>query len=61
MNKKIILTMALILSGYAFSQVGVNTPLPKATLDIKTKNPTGTSINPEGLLIPRIDRQEPNL
>lgn len=40
-----------------FGQVGIHTPTPNATLDITAKNPKGTSINVDGLLIPRVDRQ----
>ena len=48
---------AVIFSGFAFSQVGINTPSPKASLDIMAKNPKGNTTSPEGLLIPRVDRQ----
>ncbi|PKF72283.1 hypothetical protein [Chryseobacterium sp. PMSZPI] len=57
MKKNVILLTAVMLSGFAFSQVGVNTPSPKASLDITAKNPKGTTTSPEGLLIPRVDRQ----
>lgn len=55
--KKTIIISTLLLSGFAFSQVGVHTPDPKATFDITAKNATGTSAAPEGILIPRVDRQ----
>ncbi|PVV55079.1 hypothetical protein DD829_16235 [Chryseobacterium sp. HMWF035] len=43
----------LILS----AQVGVNTALPAATLDVTAKNKTGTTNNVDGFLFPRVDRQ----
>jgi len=55
MEKKVSILFALIISCTAYSQIGVNTPDPKATLDITAKNLTGTSA--EGILIPRVDRQ----
>ena len=39
-----------------FSQIGINTTAPAATLDIAAKNATGASTNTDGLVIPRIDR-----
>lgn len=55
--KKIIIPILLISSTYAYSQVGINTADPKASLDITAKNATGTTTNADGLLIPRVDRQ----
>lgn len=55
MKKNGIILLAMLTSGLAYSQIGVNTPDPKATLDITAKNLTGTSA--EGILIPRVDRQ----
>lgn len=43
------------LLGYA--QVGINTVMPSATLDVIAKDPTGTTTNVDGMLIPRVDRQ----
>ncbi|AZA54795.1 hypothetical protein [Chryseobacterium sp. G0201] len=57
MRKNIIIVSTILISGFAFSQVGMNTPDPKATLDITAKNATGTSTSTEGILIPRVDRQ----
>lgn len=57
MKKNVLIVLSLINSGLFFSQIGVNTPQPKSTFDIAAKNPTGTSKTPEGLLIPRVDRQ----
>ncbi|WP_048511018.1 hypothetical protein [Chryseobacterium sp. FH2] len=56
--KKNILWLSLItFSNFTFAQVGINTPTPQSTLDIIAKNATGTTSTPEGLLIPRVDRQ----
>ncbi|ALR31189.1 hypothetical protein ATE47_11950 [Chryseobacterium sp. IHB B 17019] len=38
-------------------RVGIGTSVPASSLDITAINPTGTTTNVEGLLIPRIDRQ----
>ncbi|SEW48379.1 hypothetical protein SAMN05421841_3822, partial [Chryseobacterium wanjuense] len=57
MKKDVITLSALLLSTLAFSQVGINTPDPRASLDITAKNATGTTRTAEGLLIPRVDRQ----
>ena len=54
MKKNIILLSFMMISSYAFSQVGVNTTAPAATLDIKAKNATASAV--DGLLIPRVDR-----
>ncbi|ANF50462.1 hypothetical protein A0O34_07990 [Chryseobacterium glaciei] len=40
-----------------FGQVGINTADPESTFDIKAQNPSGISTRPEGLLIPRVDRE----
>lgn len=47
----------MTISALSIAQVGVNTPDPKSTLDITAKSPTGNSKTPEGLLVPRVDRQ----
>ncbi|WP_179021154.1 hypothetical protein [Winogradskyella forsetii] len=47
-------TLFLILSCFAFSQVGVGNTNPKASLDISASNTT-TPTNEDGILIPRID------
>lgn len=39
-------------SGYIYSQVGVNTVTPKATLDVVSKNIDGST--PEGIIAPRL-------
>jgi len=59
--KKNVFILALLSSSFAFSQVGFNTPDPKATVDIEAKNATGKSTNVDGLLIPRVDRERAQL
>lgn len=56
MKKNAIILSALICSSLAFSQVGINTPNPRATFDITAKTTTGTDKTSEGLLVPRVDR-----
>ncbi len=50
--------VSFISTTFLYSQVGINTETPAATLDIAALNSTGTSTKTEGLLIPRIDRQK---
>ena len=57
MKKNTFILLAMLSSGFAYSQVGVNTPDPKATFDIIAKNSTGTTTSAEGILIPRVDRE----
>lgn len=61
MKKNVILFCSIFIPYFAFSQVGINSADPKATLDITAKNSTGTSRNAEGILIPRVDRQRAQL
>ena len=56
MKRKLLLG-SVLFSSLAFAQVGINTPTPAGTLDITAKNATGTAVNVDGLLIPRVDRQ----
>jgi len=56
-KSKIVLLALMCCSGFVFSQVGINTTSPQTTFDIQAKKPTGTDGSPEGLLVPRIDRQ----
>ena len=52
--KKIFITIFCLASKFGFSQVGINTTVPKATLDIIATNsaaPTPT----DGILVPRIN------
>jgi hypothetical protein len=57
--KRIQLSIILSITAYSmvFAQMGINTNTPLSTLDINAKKPSGTSANPDGILIPRIDRQ----
>ena len=56
MKKNIILLGALIISGVAYSQVGIDTDTPKATLDIKATPTSTTKI--DGLIAPRLKGSE---
>ncbi|MCT2561495.1 hypothetical protein [Chryseobacterium herbae] len=51
----IIFLLAAI--SHAIAQTGFNNDTPLSTLDITAKNPTGTTTNVDGLLVPRVDRQ----
>ncbi|WP_415325843.1 hypothetical protein [Chryseobacterium sp. MMS23-Vi53] len=55
--EKITIALTLCFGITTFGQVGFNTPAPEATVDITAKNSTGTTSSPEGLLLPRVDRQ----
>lgn len=55
--KKIFLMAAWVFSSAIYSQVGVNTETPNATLDIKALNTSGSMRNVDGLLVPRVDRE----
>lgn len=57
MKKNLIILSAFLSTGIVFSQVGINTPDPKATMDITAKAPKGVTTSPEGLLVPRVDRE----
>ncbi|SEW01759.1 hypothetical protein SAMN05421841_0643 [Chryseobacterium wanjuense] len=57
MKKQLLIIFALILGITINAQIGINTPFPVSTLYINAKNPTGTSTNVDGLVIPRVDRQ----
>ena len=57
MKKQLIILSTLLYSGFAFSQIGVNTPDAQATFDITAKEAKGISRTAEGLLIPRVDRE----
>lgn len=58
MENKFTLILAFFTGSVYFAQVGINTIAPAATLDITAQSPSGTSGTPEGLLIPRVDRQK---
>ncbi|MES2812024.1 MAG: tail fiber domain-containing protein [Bacteroidota bacterium] len=51
--KKLVL-LFLLVTQFAFSQVGINTTDPKAQLDIKSSDQAAPS-NTDGILIPKID------
>lgn len=57
MYKLIINGVFLFIGNLCLSQVGINTTNPKATLELVAQNPTGSSTNVDGLIIPRVDRQ----
>lgn len=57
MKKNVIILSTMMISSFVFSQVGINTANPTTTLDVTAKNPTGTTTNIDGLLVPRVDRQ----
>ncbi|SIT20165.1 hypothetical protein SAMN05421786_108208 [Chryseobacterium ureilyticum] len=55
---KICCSAIFLSAGYiVYGQIGINTPTPQTTLDVVAKNATGNSTSPDGLLVPRIDRQ----
>jgi hypothetical protein len=54
--KKITIPSLVLLSGIVFSQVGINTNQPKATLDIAA-SPTDTT-KADGVIAPRLTREE---
>lgn len=56
--KKSLFLGVLLFSTVALAQVGINTANPSSTFDITAKNPTGTTTDTEGLLIPRVDREK---
>jgi hypothetical protein len=56
-NKITLACITILFGGLAQAQVGINTQNPAATLDIVAKNATGQSILPDGLLVPRVDRE----
>jgi len=57
MKDKIILCLFLVAGFFLYGQVGIHTPTPAATLDVTAKKAIGSSSDPEGFLIPRVDRQ----
>nr|WP_297308377.1 hypothetical protein [uncultured Flavobacterium sp.] len=56
MKLKYIYLLLLIISNKNYSQSGINTKAPKATLEIVATNTTNNE--PEGLLIPRVSREK---
>lgn len=58
MKKKILaLTICLGAATFSYGQVGVNTENALSTFDITAQKPIGKTTDPEGLLMPRIDRE----
>ncbi|MBB4807599.1 hypothetical protein HNP38_002905 [Chryseobacterium defluvii] len=55
--KKNLLLGSILFSTSIFSQVGIGTSNPQATLDIVAKIPTGTASGVDGIIIPRVDRE----
>ncbi|WP_029272634.1 hypothetical protein [Flavobacterium sp. KJJ] len=55
--KKIIFALIICATTFSYSQIGVNTQNPLSTFDIAAKKSTGTAVEPEGLLVPRVDRE----
>jgi hypothetical protein len=56
-HKNTLYYLFLIFTSLSFSQVGIGTTAPTATLDIVATNTIGTNTNVDGILIPRVDRQ----
>ncbi|MCQ4142621.1 hypothetical protein [Chryseobacterium sp. EO14] len=55
------LLLALILTGIlGFSQVGVNTPTPETTLDVRGVNHLGAVTAKDGILVPRVSNLTTN-
>ncbi|MGV2451613.1 UNVERIFIED_CONTAM: hypothetical protein POZ17_15790 [Ralstonia mannitolilytica] len=52
--KKLLISLILVGSISAYGQIGINTTTPKVSLDIEANSSTGL---PDGILVPRIDRQ----
>ncbi|WP_294283245.1 hypothetical protein [uncultured Chryseobacterium sp.] len=52
MKKQVPVAVGLLLSTFLYSQVGINTQTPGATMEIAARNNNGTS--PEGLIPPRL-------
>lgn len=56
MQKHASIAVAILFSTVLYSQVGINTLTPKATLDVTAKNNNGTT--PEGLIPPRLTGEQ---
>ena len=54
---KKIYFLIFLTSTFGYSQVGVGTTNPQASLDVVATNPTGATTSVDGILIPRVDRQ----
>ncbi|CAD7802280.1 hypothetical protein CHRY9390_00905 [Chryseobacterium aquaeductus] len=55
LDKNLLVFFSLLFS-MMNSQIGINTQLPKATIDVSAKNNNGST--PEGMLIPRLKGSE---
>lgn len=58
--KKIIRIGFLLIAPIVYSQVGINTSSPEATLDIRGKNHLGAVTATDGILIPRVNNLSTN-
>ncbi len=54
MNAKQFFVLLYLMVEYCYSQVGINTALPKAQLDVRSSNQV-TPAHTDGMLIPKID------
>lgn len=58
MKERLLLSVIfLAISVFCNSQIGINTDVPYTTLEVMAKNSVGASVEVDGLLIPRVDRQ----
>lgn len=55
-NYLIIQVLLLLCSSVSYSQVGINTTTPKATLEIVGKNSGGAVDPKDGIVIPRVNK-----
>ncbi len=53
--KQLGLILLLGFYGMIYSQVGINTPSPESTLDIRAKNHLGAVTSTDGILVPRVN------
>ena len=58
--KKHLFSTFFLYSIFSFSQVGINTTSPNATLEINAKNPSGNTTTADGIIIPNISRERAN-
>lgn len=57
MKRTLLFALFVLSHSVLFSQIGINTTIPSASLDIAAKNSSGASTAVDGILIPRVDRQ----
>ena len=55
--KRALFLFLITSTFYVQAQVGIGTTSPDTTLDIEAANPTGTTTNVDGILIPRVTRE----